>query len=152
MNPSPPPSSHSREAPLVSCEAIQALLVDYYTHELGPHRSDLVREHLRRCPACQAAAADLAATLELLKEASKDGPPIPHRLSAQRRDQLRWAIAHPIRDWIHRHHKGISLLVTGFTLLALLIALRRCGVWKREDRELLPPVQIGPAPSDEANR
>ena len=59
----------------VDCEKIRGQLFDYLSHELGGGPSTLVREHLRRCPACAAWG-----TLE--EEVVATRPPIPSTVAA----------------------------------------------------------------------
>jgi hypothetical protein len=125
-----------------ACADIQLVLFDYMSRELGPARSEYVREHLRRCPECQAAAAEIQATLELVRRADPAQDGAPQRLSEKRRQHIRWAIAHPLMDWVHSHHVIVSILVA-LAVTALVFAIMRNRVtWEPE----LPPgipVQIG---------
>lgn len=119
----------------MKCEDIQAVLFDYMTRELGPARSELVREHLRKCENCQAAAAEIRATLELLHSASKTETGIPDHLSKERREHITWALTHPIMDWIERHHIIVSIIVAIVIIVTVFSILRRIEVWKTERPE-----------------
>jgi predicted anti-sigma-YlaC factor YlaD len=99
---------------IMKCDEIRELLFDYLCHELGEGRSTLVREHLRKCPDCQAAATEMQNTLDVLGKASKSGD-VPDRLSPERRARIMRASMHPALDWIE-NHVAIS------AILAILIA------------------------------
>lgn len=126
----------------MKCEDIQAVLFDYMTRELGPARSDLVREHLRKCERCQAAAAEVRTTLDLLRSVSKAETGVPEHLSKERRERIMWALTHPIMDWIHRHHILVSIVVTIAVIAAIIGVLRRIQIWKTDKPEGIP-VTIG---------
>ncbi|MBM4143634.1 MAG: hypothetical protein FJ225_08610 [Lentisphaerae bacterium] len=129
----------------IKCDEIQAVLFDYMTRELGPARSELVREHLRKCPACQTAAAEIRATLDLLREASGDRAGVPARLSDERRRRLRWAFAHPVLNWIERHHVLVSLIATVLAVALALTLLRSARLRPAEPPETIPVI-IGHPP------
>ena len=95
----------------VPCDEIQLLLFDYMSHELGDSRADLVREHLRKCEACQAAAAEMQKTVELLRKAGEAEGKADYRLSEKRHRRIHWAILHPFLDWIYRNHILFALCV-----------------------------------------
>ena len=115
----------------MKCEDIQAVLFDYMAHELGSARSDLVREHMRKCETCRAAAADMQATLELLQKASKSTDEImPSKLSRRRRKRMLRAMMHPVLDWISLYHFIVSMIVMGLVILAALLVLRTFEPWK----------------------
>lgn len=111
----------------MKCEAIQELLFDYLARELGTGRSDLVREHLRRCPCCQKTAAEIRRTMSLLKGTPAD-PSIPAHLSETRRRKMFWVIAHPCMDWVIRHHIFVSLCTALLLLLASIFYLYRIRI------------------------
>lgn len=115
---------------VMACEEIQALLFDYMTRELGTGRSDLVREHLRKCTACQQAAAEMQDTLNLLHRANSGGDNVPARLSEQRRARILWALAHPVLDWMYRHHILVSILSTALALTLAALLLRGIHILK----------------------
>jgi len=140
--------TQERDAP-VTCADIQSVLFDYMTRELGAGRSDLVREHLRRCSDCQAAAAEVRATLDLLHQASDGEGGIPSRLSDERRRRLIWAFTHPLMHWIERHHVIVSIVVAIIVLGVVLGVLRRTPIWPVEDIPKGIPVTIGAPPGPE---
>jgi len=113
---------------LLNCAEIQALLFDYMARELGEGRSDLVREHLRRCAACQKEAAEIGEMVRALHEASPDGA-IDERLTKERRKRLVRAYMHPMLDWIYCHHMMISIFAATLVLIAVLVALLKTKVW-----------------------
>lgn len=117
--------------PPVGCDQIQAVLIAYLARELGGSASVLVREHLRHCAACQAEAAEVARTLDLLKEGDP-GLGAPSALSDRRRRRVLWAWAHPLLAWCVRRHHWVSLAAAILALALALLALRQ---W-RLDRPL----------------
>ena len=147
MNASPHDRPRPGAAPSrirLECADIEKVLFDYMTHELGEGRSDLVREHLRKCESCQARAAEIRATLALLAGASAGRGPVPERLSEDRRARLVRALTHPLLDWIYTHHVLISVLAAVLILSAALLGLRRYRLWLRERPEIDIPVTIVP--------
>jgi predicted anti-sigma-YlaC factor YlaD len=135
----------------MKCEDIQSMLFDYMARELGSARSDLVREHLRKCEACQREAADVQQTLDMLqKAASEEAGAVPSRLSASRRKRMRLALFHPVLDWIYRHHVAVSLVVAALVIVAALAILRKVRI--EADRPVPGPVVIiGQPPTNAAN-
>ena len=121
------------------CEDIHELLFAYMNRELGGARSDLVREHLRKCEKCQAAAREIQATLDLLKEVSQKEV-FPEKLSDKRRRHITWALMHPGLAWIYRHHRLVSIIA-----MILALALGAFLMWTItvEDPEPFDPgVQV----------
>jgi predicted anti-sigma-YlaC factor YlaD len=98
------------ESKLVKCEDIQPLIFGYMNHELGEGRTAVVREHVRKCKACQATAKDIQATLDLLHAASKTQTPPAERLSEKRRERIFWAFSHPVMDWLKKNLLIVSLV------------------------------------------
>ncbi len=137
-HPTPPPPAR-----LPACEDIRDLLLGYLTRELGDPRSDLIREHLRKCPACQAAAAELQATLDLLHDASSQGPAWPARLSPRHHARLVYALTHPLMDWVHTHHALVSALVTALLLALVARGLLHYHIWRSEKLDPGVTVTIG---------
>lgn len=137
-------ASRAAEKPdgVMRCEDIQGLLVEYMSRELGGARSELVREHLRRCPDCRAAAADIQSTMEALQSAAGAETGLPEHLSAESRSRLTRAVLHPVLDWMYRHHIVVSFVVALIVLVAALIALRKIPPG-REIPEPGPEVIIG---------
>jgi len=124
----------------MKCEDIQAVLFDYMTRELGPARSDLVREHMRKCDACRAAAAEIKATLDLLQKASKSTEEImPSRLTRRRRKRIIRAMMHPVWDWISINHFVVSIIIMGLVILAALLILKKLEPWRLGDA---PPKSV----------
>lgn len=123
------------ENTITRCEDIQALLFNYVTRELGQARSDLVREHLRKCEKCQAVAKDIQATMNFLRTASKSETVVSDHLSKERRTRIIRAFAHPVIDWIDRHHIIVSVVVTMAVIIVLIVILRRMEVWKAREPE-----------------
>jgi predicted anti-sigma-YlaC factor YlaD len=119
----------------MKCEDIQSALFDYLTRELGPARSDLVREHLRKCEKCQAAAAEIRATMDWLKLVSTQEPPIPVRLSEARRARIARALTHPVLDWIYTHHIVVSVVAAILAIVAGAILLYKTQLWDEPDEE-----------------
>ena len=134
----------------MKCEDIQSVLFDYMSRELGSARSDLVREHLRKCARCQAAARDIDATLKLLRDASEQEEGIPDHLSEERRRLILRALTHPVMDWIYRHHVVSSLIIMIMVIAAAVVLLMKMSPWQTEPPPGLPPVIIGTPPTNAA--
>lgn len=127
----------------VPCEDIETMLFDYMAHELGGARSELVREHLRKCRRCQDTAAEIDRTLGFLRAASIEESAVPPaHLSRERRERIAWSLTHPVRDWIAAHHVLVSLLAAAVLIAAAIVGLSRLRVWKERDRQAIP-VRIG---------
>jgi len=108
----------------IDCQDIQKLLFDYMAKELGEAQSNLVREHLRKCPVCQDEAAQIQDTLDLLKS-SEDDLDLPDHLNDKHRDRITWALAHPLLDWIYRNHIAVSIVVTIIVFILSCFAIQR---------------------------
>jgi hypothetical protein len=114
----------------MKCEEIQAVLFDYMTRELGGARSDLVHEHLRKCPECQKAAGEIEATLALLGQTSAEETGISTSLSDRRRERIVRAIKHPLLDWIYVHHIIASVVVAVVVILVSFTVLYKTRLWR----------------------
>jgi anti-sigma factor RsiW len=121
------PSPSDTESTRTGCADFQPLLFDFLSGELGAARADRVREHLRTCKDCQAEAAGIRGTLDLLKSASRVEPQVPAHLSNRHRARIFWSIAHPVLNWVTVHHLLVSIL----TGIALLIAVFLMCYWLR---------------------
>ncbi len=126
------------------CEEIQNNLMDYLTRDLGEARSDLIREHLRKCDKCQAEAVELQETINLLRGASQ-AESIPRHMSRKSRDRMMRAVEHPFLDWMYRHHILISLCIALIAIIVLFVALKDVQILKKTDWGSLRPVFIGGA-------
>jgi len=115
------------------CDEIDAVLTDYMSHELGESRALLVRDHLRRCPRCQAEASGIGAALDLLRKASGEMKGAPDRLSDARRRRVRRAFLHPVLEWFVRHHVLVSVIIALAVMVALIVAIRNVGEREPED-------------------
>ncbi len=135
----PPEPLGNRPLP---CEEIQALMLDYMERDLGQGRSDLVREHIRRCPACNQHFSDIRKTCGLLHDAPFANGVLPEHLSARHHDRLVRAIMHPVLDWIYAHHILVSLLIALLVVATAFIGLRHYRVCK-ETNDPGIPVTIG---------
>jgi len=133
----------------ISCGEIQELLFDYITRELGEGRSVLVREHLRKCPECQRAAACMQSTFELLHAGSRDWEGLPSRLSDERRARIVFAFAHPVLDWAYRRHVLVSIIITVIALTLLTGVLYHVKTRRSLTDDPGIPVIIGAPPSGE---
>lgn len=112
----------------VGCDRIDEVLFSYMARELGPAQSLLVREHLRRCPACRAKAIDIRRALEILGE-HDPAAAAPGELSPKRRRRVMWTKAHPVLDFIFVHHAFASLAVAIIvSALVLWYLFARVGV------------------------
>ena len=129
-------------ARVMKCEEIRSVLFEYLTRELGPARSDLVREHLRKCDRCQAEAVQIQATIRMLRSAAEDRAGLPDRLSEERRARMRWASSHPVLDWMYERHVVVSMLVALAVIVAVVVALRWAGLRRGEEPEPGPTVTI----------
>lgn len=125
------------------CADIQGVLFDYLARELGPARSDLVREHLRLCPECRREAAEIQATLDALKAAGPAEADAPMRLTDDRRRRLAWSVMHPVRDWMQRHHALVALVAAVIVLALAAALLRTVHQRRREHVAAGPAVTIG---------
>ncbi|MFC1498606.1 anti-sigma factor family protein [Verrucomicrobiota bacterium] len=114
----------------MKCEDIQEVLFDYMARELGDARSVLVREHMRKCEQCRSEAAEIQATIDLLRTDSKDDAGIPDHLSEERRARIIRALAHPVIHWIERHHILVSVIVTIMVIVVLLGFLKGVKMFK----------------------
>lgn len=133
---------------ILSCEDIQPLLFAYMTRELGQARADVVREHIRKCEKCQAAGAEIQATLDALRGSSELDSTLPDRLSDKHRERIIWAFTHPVMDWIDRHHVLVSVLVAILVIGLTFIIVRVVETWPEEVLEPGPTVIIGEPPAD----
>lgn len=133
---------------ILSCEDIQHLLFAYMTRELGPARSDVVREHMRKCEKCQAAGAEIQATMDALRSSSELDSGLPDRLSDEHRERIIWAFTHPVMDWIDRHHVLVSILVAILVIALSFVIIRVVETWPEEILEPGPTVIIGEPPAD----
>ena len=126
----------------VPCDQIQEILFDYMARELGESRSALVYEHLRKCPDCKRVAAEMQATLEMLK-GGDPAEDMPLELSARHRRRLRRAARHPILDWLISHHWLISGITAILVVILAMVVLIRLMMME----EILPdgvPVSLLP--------
>ncbi len=124
------------------CEEIQNNLMDYLTRDLGEARSNLIREHLRKCDKCQAEARELQETINLLRGAS-GSESIPRRMSRKTRDRMMRAVEHPFLDWIYRHHICISLCIAIIAVIVLFVSIKDVRIWNKPDWGSLRTVFIG---------
>lgn len=108
----------------VPCSSVEVMISDFILHELPAGKSDAVREHMRGCAACRAMAAEMQATVGVLTAAESVGEPL--HLSEKRRARIFWAIAHPVLDFMRRHHILVSLVLA--VILATLVALILSGI------------------------
>jgi len=136
-------NDNSKGQSQVRCEDIRDLLFDYMSRELGKARSELVREHIRRCEDCKRQAAEIQSTLDLLNAAGKESDHIPSRLSDERRKKLYWWYSHPIMRWIEKHHIVFSLAITLIVIAVLTFVLSRAKIFEEEPEVDIFPVWIG---------
>lgn len=147
MNDTPESQDRNKDA-MPSCGDVRDVLFEYLTRELGEGRSDVVRIHLRRCAACRDEAAEIQRTFELLGDLQRQGDPVPARLSEDRLARIRWAVAHPVLDWIHAHHVFVSIMVALLAGLLCGFALSHLYVRHREAlRGITVTIGRGAAPS-----
>ena len=110
------------------CDEIQALMLEYMQRDLGEGRSDVIREHTRRCAVCRDRLAELQKTLGLLGAADPDNPAA--HLSERHRARLARALMHPVLDWVYVHHILVSALIATLVLTMVVFGLRRYRVWQ----------------------
>lgn len=134
----------------LKCEDVRDVLFDYMSRELGPARSVLVREHLRRCESCQAAAAEMQTATEFLRKASQDTGGTPLRLSEERRARVRRAVRHPVWYWIGQHNVVVSVVAVILFMLVLAVVLNYTRLWDDAEDEDGITVTIGNGPPDTA--
>ncbi len=133
------------------CDDIQDALMAFLDGELGAGRADLVREHLRQCPACQTECAALQRAATALRGAAPSAGAPTERLSDERRERVRWSLAHPVLDWIYAHHvlvSAVTAVVAVILIIAFLRALQPAWLkWGRPGPEIT--IGQGPAPKPE---
>ena len=133
---------------LECCEDVQDVLFEYMNRELGDSRSSFVREHLRMCPACQASATEIQATLDMLNMDIAGGE-VPESLTEDRRRRLAWAVMHPFLEWIYRHHVVVSWAMVVVVLSSVLLALHIVRLDMHEKLDVTLPVSIKNAPAND---
>lgn len=127
----------------VKCSDVQDLLFDFLSKELGPSRSEYVREHLRHCLECQKAATEIQETIDLLQNAKDDEAGIPEKLSPERRARIWWALTHPFMRWVEKHHVIASAIAVVVVLIVVSILLTRVGIVQEYLFEPWHKVNIG---------
>lgn len=125
----------------VNCDSIQEMLTDYMHRELGESHAMLVREHLRRCDKCRAAARNIADALDLLR-AHRSEKPVPTRLSEAHRKRIFHAITHPVMHWMDTYHTAISIAVVIVLAAVVLCFLRKVRIFNLEEIEPGVPVRV----------
>ena len=140
--------SERPESVTIKCDEIQAQLMAYLTREMGEGRLDLIREHLKKCPDCQAEAAQVRETLGFLHEASATEGAMPTRLSEERRALIARAYMHPVLDAVYRHHILVSVVTTILALILVGSVLRKVKAWHTEKLEPGIPITIGDGPPE----
>lgn len=127
------PSNISRSI----CRDVQSLLYDYMGHELGPARSEFVREHVRRCETCRAELVSIQKAFDILNVARK--APVPAHLSVSHRRRMARAVMHPVLDWICRHNVLVATVAMLLTILLAVILMRwAMDVEKPDDSDAVP--------------
>ena len=136
----------------MKCENIQSVLFDYMARELGSAHTHLIREHLRKCDECRTSAAEIQATLDLLRDASESNKQIPIKLSKRRRDRIYRAVMHPVWNWVSINHFIVSIIIMGLVIAAILLIMRNIEPWRTGDP--MPncvPVNIGHKPATDTH-
>ncbi len=134
---------------LLPCERIRELLTDYMTRELGDSQSALVREHIRKCADCKAAAQDISETLDLLRSAGEGDTNMPGRLSARHRARIRRMHTHPVISWIELNHMWVSITAAGILVVIVLAILFVFSVMLDQEEEYGPIIPIRMLPRTE---
>jgi predicted anti-sigma-YlaC factor YlaD len=114
----------AQERTIMKCEDIQPLLFDYMSRELTGAREVIIREHLRKCKNCQAAARDIQATLDLLRKASSVEKQQVTHLSESRRKKIVRAFTHPIMSWVERHILLVSIIGAIIVIISVTTFMR----------------------------
>ena len=130
--------NESSDSCFTKCEEVQAALMEFMSRELSMAKSDVVREHLRKCPDCQKEAAAMREVVEVLKGASGTVS-APIRLSDDRRKRLWRALMHPILNWIYNHHTLVSVILTLIALIIGFLMVNRLPLPQWEDPHRLKP-------------
>jgi Ca-activated chloride channel family protein len=113
-----------------TCRDVGAKLTSYLAGELPPDEADAVRRHLEVCRPCRASAEDLAATLDLLRDALAGGVPADATLEPQRLERVRATRPPPaILLWFADHGPALAraasvLALVGVAASAMLWANR----------------------------
>ncbi|MBM4147706.1 MAG: hypothetical protein FJ224_01480 [Lentisphaerae bacterium] len=115
------------------CPDVRDVLFDYLSGELGGARSELVREHLRRCADCRSAAAELSDAAMLLKRASQRQAGVPEMLSDERKRRIRRAAEHPAMQWVVRRHVLVSLIAAVLAAAVVFLVLRRARMYREQE-------------------
>jgi anti-sigma factor RsiW len=134
----------------MDCSEIQGVLFDYMARELGPARSNLVREHLRHCENCRRTAAEMQSTMDALRAASRLPSGVAEHLSGDRQRQLARVIMHPLLDWITTHHVLVSILAAIVAFLLGFLIISRIHVRLDDDVKEGTEVIIGTPPGASA--
>ena len=142
----PSPDAAVSGARHVGCDDVQELLFAYVARELGPARAAVVRGHLKDCAECRARAAEIRATLDLLKHAAPTEGAAPEHLSQERREHVFWAAAHPVREWIRQNHLAVSLVVAVLVVMVLASYVYRYQFQREDEPVQAIPVRIGLGP------
>lgn len=124
----------------VDCEKIRGQLFDYLSHELGGGPSTLVREHLRRCPACSEEAARIQKVVEALRSHDPGEAAAP-AIEGRRRRRLLWLMAHPFIAACVRHHVVTSIVVAVVLLAVATLVVMRVVRFPLLPKAL-PPVEL----------
>jgi predicted anti-sigma-YlaC factor YlaD len=126
----------------MKCEEIQEVLFDYLSHEIGPTgRAELVRAHLLKCEECRKAAAEMQEVVKALQSAGRGQQP-PEKLDPTHHQRIRWALMHPVLDWIFAHHIIVSIAITLLLALLAFSLLARAKLWDDPDTDVIT-VTIG---------
>ncbi len=125
------------ESPVLKCDEVQDLLLDYMSRQLGDARSAIINKHLRKCEKCRAEASEIQNTLDLLHKASAEEAEISDHLTEQRKKRILRVIIHPVIDWMHQHHKLISVIIT-IVVLGIIFAFLRIPAREEEPEPSIP--------------
>ena len=129
----------------LKCEDVQPLLTDYMNRELGPYKSDAVREHLRKCDSCSAAVKELDLAVNLLKSVPKaDNENIPKRLSPRSRRRITMAYKHPFLSWLDSNQIYIVLMTLVLLMLGMIAFFLDARQDEGPDFEEAIEINLGP--------
>ena len=124
----------------VDCATIRGELFAYLSHELGDGQSTLVREHLRRCPACSEEAVRIQKVVAALR-LHDPGEAAAPAFEGRRRRRLLWLMAHPFIAACVRHHVATSIVVAVVLLAVATLVVMRVVRFALPPKAL-PPVEL----------
>ncbi len=108
----------------LDCARLGEQLTAYHLGELTARETEIVRRHLETCEACQTLSRDIAATLDLTREALTNPVFAPHatgRLSAERRKRVMIPVPKAQWKWDATLRLAALFMLATVGLVALVI-------------------------------